>query len=597
MKTPKTVKKIDSNIWKRKKTWIVIGTIVLVVVTLITIASLTMYYTTIPKAPKSDAIPISTPKKYFASVYQSLEGGKDISSVVKTTDINWLWDTAPQAMIDKFPLAKNLSFSWPPPKGTRYKMTAFPYPDTGKSKFWLLEFAKGMESLLDNTADQVTFPGWQISIYEPMNPNYNSWQSFLSKDPKNPIDEYGIQTNPIYMEVTHSCYAPPKKDYPTCDDGGYWLYGTNGSGVFWSSCGTNGKTGKCMVANNKIDAIFKLWRLAQKTGNDGALSLAILATSGKGIKLTSTPEEYMAARLDGTGGGLKLLKALKTIISAANKHDQIPDITAWRGMEPSTSTRSWVGWIITIMSLLIVLIACLAAVVYATVIAIKNHGKTVWWKPTLVILGLIACLVGVAVLFWFLGWNVSSESLFEKFGYTTLDMAVKKSGMNVNDFLFSCAGLGKDYKNLPSGTYNPITNGLAQTQEFDFDLSFMASVLGIDSVIMHTQPNKSGSWAVEILDVRNTPVDINKTKSLDDLIFKLGMCGRPIDKGVKDNMPPLKQGPLEITPGVYFGYQPTAMCNCDEPEVSTAYKSGKGLAKCVFCKNSMSEQLCVPDAS
>jgi hypothetical protein len=93
MKTPKTVKKIDSNIWKRKKTWIVIGTIVLVVVTLITIASLTMYYTTIPKAPKSDAIPISTPKKYFASVYQSLEGGKDISSVVKTTDINWLWDS------------------------------------------------------------------------------------------------------------------------------------------------------------------------------------------------------------------------------------------------------------------------------------------------------------------------------------------------------------------------------------------------------------------------------------------------------------------------------------------------------------------------
>ena len=348
-----------------------------------------------------------------------------------------------------------------------------------------------------------------------------------------------------------------------------------------------------MIANNKIDAIFKLWRLAQKTQNDAALSLAILATSGKGITTKSTPEDYMAARLDGTGGGLKLLKALKTVIAAANKHDQIPDITAWRGMEPSTSTRSWVGWIITIMSLLVVLLAGLVGLIYVIVIAIKNHGKTVWWKPTLVILGLILCLAGVAVLFWFLGWDISSESLFDKFGYTTLDMAVKKSGMNVKDFLFSCAGLGKDYSNLPSGTYNPITNGLAQTQEFDFDLSFMASVLGIDSVIMHTQPNKSGSWAVEILDVRNTPVDINKTKSLDDLIFKLGLCGQPVDKGVNDNMPPLMQGPLKSTPEVYFGYQPTAMCNCDEQEVNTAYKAGKGLAKCVFCKNSMSEKLCV----
>lgn len=568
--------------------------IISLLIAIISITSPILYTVTYPKPASDVSNLIGSKDEYLKRVYnKSNTPNKPLSDIIKTEDLNWLWDTAPKEMLEKFDIAENLSFIWPPPKGSRYKMTAFPYPDVGTSSFWLFQFIKGMQSLLDNTVDQVTFPGWQISIYDPMNPNYNSWQNFFNK---NSTDQYGIQTEPLYMEVTHSCYAPPNKEYPTCDDGGYWLYGANGSGVFWSSCSQkttanqSSPTPKCMVANNKIDAIFKLWLYAQQQKNETALGLAIAATNGK-VNFNSKPEEYITARLAGSGGGLNLMSALRTVIDASKKGKQIPNITAWRSMEPTNAKTTWFSWLGLTTALIVLFIAGIVGLGFAIVKAIMNRKTEKWWQPTLMIIGIVVALLIYAVIAWNIEWNVGSEKLFEKFGYTTLDMALKKSGLNTTDFVFSCAGLDKSYKNLPSGTYNPTTNGFAQTQVFDFDLSFMTSVLGIDSIIMHTQPNKSGSWAVEILDVRNTPVDITKVKSLDDLIFKLGLCGQPIDK-VPDKMPALMQGPIVISDS-YFGYQPTAQCNCDESEVSKKYNEGKGkLMKCVFCKGSLSEDLC-----
>ena len=585
------------------KTRLVIILVITILIAIISITSPILYKVTYPTPASDVSNLISTKDEYLKNIYTSSKTpNKKLSDIVKTEDLNWLWETAPKEMLEKFDIAENLSFAWPPPKGSRFKMTAFPYPDVGTSNFWLFQFIKGMQSLLDNTADQVTFPGWQISIYDPMSPNINSWQSYLSENfSDNQLKPFGIQTNPIAMEVTHSCYAPPNKQYPTCDDGGYWLYGTNGSGVFWTSCGQksttdqSSTTGKCLVANNKIDAIFKLWRYAQKLIKDGnpkgelALGLAIEATNKK-VGFDSKPEEYITTRLKGTGGGLNLMSALKTVIQASKDGKQIPNITAWRSMEPTNAKSMWFSWLSLTTTLIVLFIAGIVGLFYAIVKAIINRKSEKWWQPTLLILGIVVALMIYAVIAWKIEWNVNSENLFEKFGYTTLDMALKKSELNVTDFVFSCAGLDKSYNDIQE--YNPITNGFAQTQVFDFDLSYMTSILGIDSVIMHTQPNKSGSWAVEILDVRNTPVDTSKVKSLDDLIFKLGLCGQPIDKKVADRMPALLQGPIESSSD-YFGYVPTAPCNCDESEVSKEYNDGKGkLKKCVFCKNSLSEKLC-----
>ena len=548
-------------------------------IALLTIVTLIIYYSTFPKAetdPKSGLI--KDRQTYFQKVY----GGTNSGSLIQDKNLDWLWNTAPSSMLEKVPFAENLSFVWPPPKGSRYRLTAFPYPDTGDSTWWLVRFFKGMASLLDNTSGQVTFPGWQISVYDPLEPNYNTWQSFLPS---------GISTKGLWVEVTHACYAPPSKTYPTCDDGGYWLYGTVGSGVFWK---TNGpaKNSSYLVCNNKIDAMFKLWNNAQKKGNLGALAeMMVIAKLDPTKVATTKAEDYIFARLNGTGGGNNLMKALKKIIDAAHAGHQIPALTAWRSMEPSHAKSGWATWIGLSLTMIAILLALGGGCCYAVYRAIKDRKVKKWWVSTLTVLGMVGVTALTGFLFVLLEWSVVTENMFERFGYTTLDMALKKSGLDLKSFIFATAGLDREYNSLPKGKYNPIANGLAQTQVFDFDLSFLTSRSGIDSVVMHTQPNKSGSWAVEILDVRNTPAQ--GAKSLDDLIKTLGLCGQPLDKDTPANMPSLRQGPLTPTPGVYFGYQPTAPCNCDETAVKRQYDGGKGtLKKCVYCKGSLSETLC-----
>ena len=569
-----------------------------------------IYTFTMPKEAKDSADPISTRSEYLKELYKGITTREvsptrspprtpnpNLDNLVQDNNIDWLWDTAPTVMLEKHPIAKNLSFSWPPTKGSRYRLTAFPYPNTGESSFWLVKFAEGMASLLDNTSGQITFPGWQISIYDPLEPNYNSWQSFL---PSN--DDTGISDEAIYVEVTHACYAPPQRTYPTCDDGGYWLYGAVGSGVFWKTCGTtSSETGKFLVCNNKIDAIFKLWRYAQKSlgGIDLYETLAPSMIAAKMISpgLTpyesnletikkSKPEDYIYARLNGTGGGDNLMEALKNLIDASDSGKQIPNLTAWRSMEPSTSNSGWVLWIACSITFTLIL---LGGIIYSVYSASKGSVQKF-------LLGIVCTLIAARILYYF-EWSVVSENMFRKFGYTTMDSALEKSGLNLKDFIFSTAGIDTNYKKLPKGKYNPISNGLAQTQLFDFDLSYITSMCKLDSVIMHTQPNKSGSWAVEILDVRNTPAQ--GATSLDDLIKTLGLCGQPVttsphptlnSEDVKPMMPPLKQGPLSVTTN-YFGYQPDALCNCDESEVQKQHSKGI-LKKCVFCKDSLSEKLC-----
>ena len=549
------------------------------VIVLMIFSSVFVSCLTYPKPAKDISVGrIDDRATYLKKIYQSAEQPATLGGLIKDSNLNWIWDTAPTDVLKNFPIAENLSFIWPPKKGSRYRLTAFPYPDTGKSSWWLIQFIKGMASLLDNTKGQVTFPGWQVSIYDPVEPNFNSWRSFLKQ---------GVQTTQIAMEVTHACYAPPKKSYPVCDDGGYWLYGTSGSGVFWWSCNNNNS--KYLVCNNKIDAIFKLWDYAKSLREDigkKALANMLLAT---GLDYSAKAEDYIMARLKGTGGGMRLMAALKKFIDTVHSGKQISPITAWRSMEPSDAKSGWTRWITILMMMMIIWLTGVGGLIYMIYLSIRDRHDRKWQISVLIILGIVLALVGVGYLFTRLEWSVASENLLQRFGYTTLDMALAKSKLNLKEFIFSSAGIDSAHNDLPAGKYNPITNGLAQTQVFDFDLSYLTSTLKLDSVIMHAQPNKSGSWAVEILDVRNTPA--TGAKSLDDLIFSLGLCGQPLKGAGK--MKPLEQGPIEAKPGVYFGYQPTALCDCDDADVAKEYNKGKGtLKKCVFCKGSLSEQLC-----
>lgn len=523
------------------------------------------YYITLPKKSvdlsknQSASIP-----DYLISIYKS-----NYPFVSPT----WYWDTIPQELQKNTPISANLSLQWPPAKGQRFRMTAFPYPDTGKSSFWLFQFIKGMSSLLDNTADQVTFPGWQVSIYDPLNPNDNEWSTFLNSQISwDPLRGSINQTNDVYMEVIHSCYVPPSFAYPYCDDGGYWMYGASGSGIFWASGHYDPASGGgCLVARNKIDAMFKLLGTT-----DGLIALR-LATKDP----TMTPIKYMVNALKTSGGGLQLTKAMKTVIDAFHNRGQIPKIIAFRTMQSSKATKGWFSWLFFSILFTIILVVFFGYIVKMIFTSFKQHNNIP--KTLLLIVGFMVAVVAVLLT----EWSVVTEYMLESFGYMTLDMGLKKTGMTLEQFIYSCAG-----------TYNPISNSLAQIQNFDFDLDTFCNVNKLDSVIMHTQPNKSGSWAVEIMDVRNTPFKKDAT-SLKDLVYPLGICGQPVQPGDTDipSMPPLRQGPL-VKSDLYFGYQPdltttASLCNCDESAVAKQYNSGLGtLKRCTFCEGSISQQLC-----
>ena len=539
---------------------------------------------TIPKLSKDITNNITfTQNEYLWSIYNA-----EVNPQIMN-NFSWYWNNMPESIQNENPIATNLSLSWPPKKGERFRMTAFPYPDTGKSKIWLLQFIKGISSLLDNTSDKVTFPGWLVSIYNPTQPNKNDWQKFLEAQIRWD-DKFGARTyqnieslsnpfKPVYMEVMHACYSPPNFKYPACDDGGYWLYGVSGSGIFWQCGGYNPKQkivgkllkgeGGCLVANNKIDAMLKL------LGTD-------IGKTFLSIRNNMTPIEYMVNSLKNGGAGYSLVNAMASVIKAFHNKDQIPDVVVFRNMTPSNAKNGWVKFLSILILFMVFLMVFLGMIIVSENKDIR-HKKS--WSETLVIIFLfvVVFLVSIGIL-----WSVSVESMLENFGYMTLDMGLRKTNMGLEEFIYSAAG--RDSDGNSTDFYNPVSNSLAQIQNYDFDLDVFCNINKLDSIIMHTQPNKSGSWAVEIMDVRNTPFK-KGAKTVADLIFSLGLCGTPIDGSI-NNMPPLMQGPLDTSTSLYFGYQPTKTCDCKEDIVANQFAKTGIMKKCLYCQGSISQQLC-----
>jgi len=537
-------------------------TLSVIIVSLLT--SFILYRVSLPGHAKDvDIAPKTTDTNEYLDMVYNTPRPK-----MQTGDLNFFWNNLPNDLRSQIPIAYNLSFLWPPEKGQRAKLTAFPYPKGG-GQGWLANFITGMASLLDNTANAVTFPGWLVSIYDPEDPNNNPYGKWLKEQlpwdaSKGPIPTSGS----IYVEVTHACYPPPNYKYPTCDDGGYWLYMTPGSGVFWST------GNRCLVANNKIDAMFLM--LAT---DEGRAYLNMKA--GKNV----TPLEFLTSKLKGTGGGLSLIKAMQKVIDAMQKKTQVPTITAFRDMRKNNSFGTWYAWITYTTFVVITMVALL---VYIGLSISKSiRGKRNGWVTLGITLLSVVFVFGLLWLWYF----VVSDNMLTGFGYITLDMALKESDMTLPDFI-TASRSGK----------NMLANSLGMIQNFDFHLEALASALKLDSIIFHTQPNKSGSWSVEIIDVRNTPFKPG-TKSADDLMYKLGLCGSPLQNPPEDKMPRLKQGPVVATmnPKKYIGFQPLNlpknMCNCDEQAVKQQYDKTGTLKRCVFCSkqgnwNPLSNQLC-----
>ena len=465
---------------------------------------------------------------------------------------NYIYDNAPRSILDNYPIADNLSFSWPPKLGSRYKLTAFPYP---KSTF----IFKAVYQIISNTIDAYTFPAWMIQRRNPLDFNNSIFNNNYFRSYQD-------------IEVTHACYPPPGFKWPYCDDGGYWLYLATGSGVFWN-------TGKCFISLNKLSLLYDLYNCSLKIKREVATLNEINKLNGKPLlplpPVLGLSIQDMVNRFDGKGGGYSIMVAIFSIVNSLTKHKFNAKIIGFKNMTSSeTGKPAWDNFISRTFLILYLMVVSIIQMF----VNIKNKNK---YQVILVILITLILLVVLIYIFLF----VVFEDLFRGLGWMTLDMAVKETNMTIYQFVEECV-LGTQK--------NPICNSLAMTQIFDLDTEFFANALGYDSFILTSQPNKTGTWEVEICDLRN----FNK----DNLIIKGGICGtyhddnsmkephtfelcqnKPLPYLPKEERLILKAGPITFdSKGPPF-YKPTNECYCVEGSDRL----------CVSCKNYLSEKLCI----
>ena len=449
---------------------------------------------------------------------------------------NYIYDNAPRSILDNYPIAENLSFSWPPKLGSRYKLTAFPYP---KSSFILA----AVYQTISNTVDAYTFPGWMIQRRNPLDFN----NSIYNNNYFRPYQD---------IEVTHACYPPPGSKWPYCDDGGYWLYLATGSGVFWN-------TGKCIVSLNKLSLLYDLY--------NHSLKIRRKINKAKGKQLPLQPVvglsiQDMVDKMKGKGGGYSIMVAIFTIVHSLNLHKLAVKIVGFKNIAPSDGGKAaWDNFI----SRTFLILYLIAVTIIQMFVNIKNKSKK---QIALVILTCLIILAALIYIFLF----VIFEDFFRGLGWMTLDMALKETNMTLYQFVEECV-LGTQK--------NPICNSLAMTQIFDLDTEIYTHALGYDSFILTSQPNKTGTWEVEICDLRNF--------DKDNLIIKGGICGTYKDKGnimkkplpiiPKDERLILKAGPIIFDRSGPPFYKPTNECDCVEGANRL----------CVSCKNYLSEKLCI----
>jgi len=132
----------------------------------------------------------------------------------------------------------------------------------------------------------------------------------------------------------------------------------------------------------------------------------------------------------------------------------------------------------------------------------------------LTLLALLGAAVGTALAFWYL----QIRNLLRGLGWTTLGGALQRHGVDAARAL----DLLVDPKASDDRTLLQAFSGLAQIQVFDAAIELFASVLGYDCVVMHTQPNKSGTFTAEMVDVTNVLVQDDSGKTAP---WAGGLCG------------------------------------------------------------------------
>jgi hypothetical protein len=485
-----------------------------------------------------------------ASLPPHFAASEDLVAMQKYS-ISFLWDVYP--LLEQVPQAENLALKWPPARGSRYRLAAYPFVQTGKDVL-PVAVAKSILRMVNKYKDEATPPAWYVSVYD--DSDWTRKNIFLPAPDKEPSTHLSCRSSAIFqpfkwIEVTRTCYPVKKDSYPLCDDGGQWFYHAPGSGVWYN-------LGNTLVRYNKIDAAVYCMALAglqYATGGDLTKVRTVMGEDFPPI-LLSLPQQqrsqykityasllqvtgvslddYPSYGSDATGptptwqaywsvakahfakrvtsylGEKSFVRALMKLIKDS-KDSGSADLKL-QGFLPFQAFSTPPGTPRTgFLTLLAVLGGVLGLLVAILFLFLKGQ-----------LVAPLVLLLAAGAGLWF-GWETGLEAFVNSQGVYMLAKGLDLKQATVSEVIDFCVEPARDSPSPPEK--QQFFSGLPSSWIADLIIEVLASMLGFDTVVMHSQPNKSGTYLVEIVDVTKIPMAFGNSPGGDPQWWKGGTCG------------------------------------------------------------------------
>jgi len=487
---------------------------------------------------------------------------QDSVDKMRAYSIYFLWDTYPK--LEEVAQAENLALKWPPLRGTRYRLAAYPFVQASND-ILPISILKAAFKMTNKYADQATPPAWYISVYDEK--DWTRENIFMppavfqlpsgSKD--SATAHMACRCSDIFgpykwVEVVRTCYPVTKDSYPLCDDGGQWYYHAPGSGTWYN-------VGNCLVRYNKIDAaVYCMALMGVVSCIDGSSNLSlktifgdlaggpqvllpgptdkdayakvyetIMNTPGCALadyagktqwsEFWAVAKSHFVKRLKNNLGDKSFVKSLSKLIKDAKAKDakslKLEGFLPFQAFH-STEGAPLKGYLAFLASVAGVLGLSLA---FLIALPASLFGQCSFLVPLLILA--IVCSGGWA---W---WEYGLDAFISSQGGNMISRGLDLYAVSPEDVVDFCL-------EPTVGAQDPekqqFFSGLPSSWIADMSIEVFSSMLGFDVVIMTSQPNKSGTYLVEMCDVTKIKLDFGLSPG-QPVWWKGGTCG---DEDVSD---------------------------------------------------------------
>ena len=456
---------------------------------------------------------------------------------------NFIWETAPDNILNLYETARNTTVTWPPKYDQKYRLLAFPYVSGN--------ILSGLYQTLANKSSVATMPSWYISKYDPINYNNSLYNKIYDS---NIVYSKSLKTIPYQYKLLKTFFGDvveyetipalinyinsPKEDnlylgkYKT---GGYILkvdYDkllSQKPGSKWDEIPIKPEPKRTYYNNYYLEVQHTCYPIP---GSDYPLcddgSWWTYLSVGSGIYWNAdrpiicknklhllhccgwTIDQFVDITAN-FGGGDGLVNAVFRAIYN-NEHPNNPKPAVGLGFRIMQGTNGDM----VVKKFFLNMILFFFIIIYLIILIFKdlfelfkglNDKSNVVIKSTLITIYMVI----IFTLIWYLIYTALND-FFKGLGWRTLDMALEETNMTPHQF----------FEEAIHGTEsNPICNGINMTEWFDGFLYDAVYKKGFTSAIMTMQPNKSGCWMVEMFDVVSYVNHIGMKP-------RLGICGQQL---------------------------------------------------------------------